>query len=157
MLVTLTRLVDPWEAQVLRSRLEADGIPATVAHAGHAVVHWPMSLALGGTAVQVPEAFLAASRALLAAYRAGDLEEVLNAELGMHAEHCPRCGSRQFLRTMSPRDRAIALLIVLLFAPFPARRSLRICDACGFRWRWGDAASTTPAHGTGVSRDPAAQ
>lgn len=142
MLVTLTRFVDPWEAHVVRARLEADGIPATIAHAGHAIVNWPMSLALGGTAVQVPAVSLTPARELLDDYASGALEEALDASLGMAREHCPGCGSSDFERTMPLRERLVALVIVVLFAPFPARRSLRICSACGHRWRWGAEAAT---------------
>lgn len=63
MLVTLARFLDPWEAYVVRALLEAEGLPATVAHAHHAIANWPMSLALGGTAVQVPAPLLVSARA----------------------------------------------------------------------------------------------
>ncbi len=138
MLVTVTRFLDPWEAYVVRARMEAEGIPATVAYANHAIVNWPMSLALGGTAVQVPEGFLAQAREVLSEYEAGALEDALNAALGLEREHCPRCGSTDFKRTMPWGKRARAALIVALFAPYPASRSRFICRNCGCRWNWGD-------------------
>lgn len=139
MLVTLARFVDPWEAVVLRERLEADGIPATVAFANHAIAYWPMSLALGGTAVQVPSALLEQSRAILSDYETGVLEAELNEEIGMNVEHCPRCGSTDFMRTMPLHKRLLALAIVLLFAPYPTRRSQFICKDCGCQWHWGES------------------
>lgn len=138
MLVTLARFVDPWEAQVVRARLAADGIPASVAYAHHAVAYWPMSLALGGTAVQVPATFLDRSRTLYSDYETGTLENELHAELGTSRETCPRCGSSDFKRTMAWHKRLLAILIVLVLAPFPARRSRRICHNCGCRWNWGE-------------------
>lgn len=138
MLVTLARFIDPWEAEVVRTRLEADGIPATVAFANHAIVNWPMSLALGGTAVQVPASLLEQSRALLSDYQTGVLEAELNEEVGIKGEHCPRCGSTDFTRTMPLRKRLSAVAIVLLFAPYPTSRTRFICRDCGCQWDWGE-------------------
>lgn len=138
MLVTLTRFVDPWEAEVFRARLEAEGIPASVAFANHAVVNWPMSLALGGTAVQVPDSLLEQSRRLLADYRAGRLEDELNEQIGASREHCPSCGSTDFKRTMALRKRLMAIFIVLAFAPYPASRTRFVCRECGCEWEWGE-------------------
>ena len=41
MLVTLARYFDPWEAHVLRARLESEGIPATVTGDQHIIANWP--------------------------------------------------------------------------------------------------------------------
>ena len=139
MLVTLARFVDPWEAHIVRARLEAEGVPASVAYANHAIVNWPMSLALGGTAVQVPRCSLEQSRALLSNYEAGILEDVLNEEIGIKREHCPDCGSTNFRRTMPWHKRLYAIAIVLLFAPFPTSRSQFICKDCGCQWKWGES------------------
>jgi hypothetical protein len=138
MLATVAKFLDPWEAYVVRARLVAEGIPATVAFANHAIANWPMSLALGGTIVQVPESFLAQSQEILAAYQAGTLEAELNDTIGLQNEHCPRCGSTNFTRTMSRRGRMYAILIVLFVAAFPTKRSLFICKDCGCRWEWGE-------------------
>lgn len=141
MLVTLAKFLDPWEAHVVRARLEAEGIPASVAFANHAIVNWPMSLALGGTRVQVPDSFLAWARQLLADYEGGVLEAELNAAAGLEPERCPRCGSPNFRQTMPWRERLWAVLIVLIVAAFPAKRRLFICRDCGQRWNWGDGGS----------------
>lgn len=138
MLSNLARFLDPWEAYVLRARLEADGIPATVAFANHAIANWPMSLALGGTLVQVPTSFLEQSRAILAQYEAGALEEELDETVGSTREHCPRCGSTDFMRTMLLRKRMFALVICVVFAPFPSSRSRFVCQSCGCEWDWGE-------------------
>ncbi len=137
MLATVAKFLDPWEAYIVRARLEADGIPASVAFAQHAIVNWPMSLALGGTLVQVPAEFLGPARKILADYEAGILEGELNEVTGLQREHCPRCGSTNFKRTMQLRKRVYAILVVLLVAAFPAKRSTFICQNCGHRWEWG--------------------
>lgn len=138
MLVTLAKFLDPWEAYVVRARLEADGIPATVAFINHAIADWPMSLALGGTVVQVPASVFEQARSILTAYQAGTLEDELNDAIGSQREHCPRCGSINFKRTLPWRTRLYLTLIVLFVAVFPMKYSLFICRACGFRWQWGE-------------------
>lgn len=139
MLATAAKFLDPWEAYVVRARLEADGIPATVAFANHAILNWPMSLALGGTAVQVPADFLAKAQTIIANYQAGVLERELDESIGSQAEHCPRCGSTRFIRTMPWRERVYAVVIVVLVAAFPTKRRLFICSHCGHRWQWGES------------------
>lgn len=138
MLATVAKFLDPWEAYVVGARLEADGIPATVAFANHAVVNWPMSLALGGTLVQVPTEFLAQAKKTISDYQAGILEDELNETIGLQREHCPRCGSTNFKRTMQLRKRIYAIFVVLFVAAFPAKRSTFICQDCGHRWEWGE-------------------
>ena len=54
MLITLGRYLDPWEAHVLRARLEAEGIPAYVSNDSHVLANWSLAYALGGVALQVP-------------------------------------------------------------------------------------------------------
>jgi len=138
MLVTLARFLDPWEAYVVRARLDADGIPATVAFANHVIANWPISLALGGTSVQVPASFLGQSRQILSDYSAGALESVLNEQLGLQSERCLRCTSMNFQRTMPLRERLSAIAIILFLAVFPTRCNRFICKDCGYQWEWGE-------------------
>jgi len=53
-LITVKTFRDPWDAHLFRMRLEADGIPAFVANDQHVWMKWPISTALGGVRVQVP-------------------------------------------------------------------------------------------------------
>jgi len=138
MLATVAKFLDPWEAYVVRARLESEGIPATVAYANHAIMNWPQSLALGGTAVQVPTPFIGRAREILSEYRSGALEDELVEAVGIQREHCPQCGSTNFKRTMQLHKRLWAILIVLVVAAFPAKRSTFICRECGYRWQWGE-------------------
>jgi hypothetical protein len=69
-LVEVARLLDPVEAEILRGRLEAEGVPAMVAdtHAAHVLFR---SL-IGGVRVLVPEAGLERAREILKADARGD-------------------------------------------------------------------------------------
>ena len=64
-LVTVFQAFNPAEAQVVRSRLEAAGLLATVAHELSALSMDGYALAAGGILVQVPAEQAADARALL--------------------------------------------------------------------------------------------
>jgi hypothetical protein len=138
MLVTVGRFLDPWEAYVVRARLEAEGVPATVAFASHAILNWPMSLALQGTSVQVPENFFAQSGEILSDYSSGTFERELNEATGSQSEHCSRCGSTNFRRTMPLHKRMLAILIIFFLTAFPTSRNRFVCRECGHEWDWGE-------------------
>lgn len=72
-LVTVARFSKPMEAQILRMRLEADGIPAVIADENMIRVNWFLSNALGGVRVQVPSRRLQEAHEVMAALRAGRL------------------------------------------------------------------------------------
>ncbi len=99
MLVTVASFRDPWEAQLFRSRLEAEGIVALVAHQNHIGMNWAYSTALGGVKVQVPDAELAGVREVVARCRAGGFRDDLLAVFGdLDDPRCPRCGLLHFER-----------------------------------------------------------
>lgn len=77
--VILDRFLDPLEAHVVKARLDAEGIDATVSD-DQLSMAWPVAFVVGGTAVRVAEADLARARAILDAYRRGDYERDLPVE-----------------------------------------------------------------------------
>jgi len=72
--VTLTRFSTAWEAEILRARLQEEGIFAAVADAHTITMNWLYSNAMGGVRVQVPQGQLAAAREVLVAMQRGDFE-----------------------------------------------------------------------------------
>ena len=138
MIATVARFLDPWEAHIVRARLEAEGVPATVAFANHSIANWPMSFALGGTAVQVPMQYLEQSRNIIADYQSGRLETELHEAVGSKTEHCPSCGSLEFKRSIPWRERFLALALGLFSSAFPTSQSRLICRACGHHWQRGE-------------------
>ncbi|MBK9138484.1 MAG: DUF2007 domain-containing protein [Verrucomicrobia bacterium] len=64
-LVTVSRVFSPAEAQLLRSRLEAAGIPAVVTHETAALMIDGYSMAAGGVLVQVADDRVEEARELL--------------------------------------------------------------------------------------------
>jgi Putative prokaryotic signal transducing protein len=66
-LVTVFRALNPVEAQLIRSRLEASGFHAEVKHELSALSMDGYSLAVGGILVQVPESEASEARELITA------------------------------------------------------------------------------------------
>jgi|SRR5690625_488216 len=139
MLATIGSYLDPWEAHVLRARLEADGIPATVAGDHHMIMNWPISIALGGARLQVPSQFLDQAREILAACNAGDFEKDLMASYPGTVDTCPKCGSEKIKRSESNWRRILVILTtVVASAPFPAKGTRMCCLECDHRWKEKD-------------------
>ena len=138
MLKTVGRYFDPWEAYILQGRLEAEGIPASVANAQHILANWPLSVALGGAVLQVAGADLQRAEAIIAEYYAGVFENGLLAENPDAADTCPACGSADISGSVPHRQRALTVATFLLAsAPFPTRASRMECATCGNHWRYG--------------------
>ena len=71
-LVMVARIYDPLEAEMLRGRLESEGVPAMVADTLTAQTNPFYKLAIGGVRVMVPEAYLAQAREIVRADVRGD-------------------------------------------------------------------------------------
>jgi hypothetical protein len=109
--VLLRRYADVMDAQTLRARLEAEGIPVLLGAANHAVAMGFFSPALGGTRVEVPEDLAPQARDVMEAFDAGKL--MLEDEPGVPVE-TPGDG---VWSTDRRRLREIAVIgLVLLFA-----------------------------------------
>ncbi len=145
MLVTIEHFFDPWEAHILRARLEADGIPAVVANDRHIMACWPLSMALGGAALQVREEHAQQARDIVSAYRSGALREELIAEHPEAQDVCPACGSQELESSVPLSQSALNLAVFMLAsAPFPMSASQRKCRTCGHAWR-SDACDEAPS------------
>lgn len=71
-LVTVERVTEVWEAHILRARLEAEGILASIADEHLVAMDWFYSNAIGGVRVQVPACELNRALEVLAALQRGD-------------------------------------------------------------------------------------
>jgi Putative prokaryotic signal transducing protein len=134
-LVTVANFTEPWEAHMFRTRLQAEGILAFVAHDQHVGNDGFIATALGGVKVQVTPDDVDAARAIERDCRAGRYRAELEAAFGQEAEHCPNCASVDF--TTGPSQGHIAAAAVALVAggAFPTLgESIRWCRQCGTRW-----------------------
>jgi len=130
--VTIERFLDPWEAHVVKARLVAEGIDARVSNDQLSMVDWPMAFALGGSALQVPDADVAQARDILAAYHRGDFEREL-VEEGYLPPPTPdvcTCGAHAY--GIPWRERVLVVVLFLIGgATYPTRADPGPCTTCG--------------------------
>jgi hypothetical protein len=69
--VTVARSLVPTELQILRARLEGDGIPALVVDEGINRINSLWSIAVGGARLLVPQQFAADAKQIIALVRSG--------------------------------------------------------------------------------------
>ena len=136
MTVTVARYFDPSEAHVVRALLESAGLMATVADDHHVTANYPLSTALGGVRVQVPQEQAEAAREWVAAYASGELERELESETGETREACPACGSHRLTGHVPVADKLLAVAVFVVgAATYPSRDSLGECQDCGHTWQ----------------------
>lgn len=132
--VVIDSFTNPLDAHVARGLLESEGIPAMLHSEHHVWANWPLSQALGGVRLQVPEEHARAARDLLARQRGGEFERALEEQQGVTETRCGRCGSADLRYVRNP------WLVLLLVATlglsgiiFPPGIKGRKCNACGMR------------------------
>jgi len=136
MLTTVATFQEPWEAYMLRFRLEAEGIPAVVSLQYHVWMNWSLSTALGGVKVQVPRGHAHEARSIERRCRAGEFKAELEAEFGdLDDPRCPICGSIHYRKRRSIPQSLLAVVLTLSFGEvFPPWRWVRRCKQCGAKW-----------------------
>jgi hypothetical protein len=77
--IEIARFADVYEAEIVASRLRADGFSPTLGGAEHAKVNFLVLQALGGVSLSVPDSQADAARVLLEALRGG-LERIEDAD-----------------------------------------------------------------------------
>jgi hypothetical protein len=133
-LVTVASFRDPWEAHMLCSRLEWEGIPASVAHDFHVGNNWPWSTALGGAKVQVPSMFAGDARVVEGQSRDGTYTSELRAQFGdIDDTTCTSYGSSD-VRRRRPVGSIIEALLLSTIALVPAFGWTYRCNICGTKW-----------------------
>ncbi len=126
MLVTISRYSMPYEAQIAKSRLDTEGIPAFIADEHTINMQWLYSNALGGVRLQVPEPYVETALALLAEDREQDLTD----QVACESEACPACGSTATEFFQIGRRWAFLMILGINFPLFPIKNGIR-CKRCG--------------------------
>jgi hypothetical protein len=108
-LVTVARLYNSLEAEMLRGCLQAEGIPATLGDAQTIQTDTLLTQALGGIRLMVPTSCEQAARATVAAFERGDLtiDELPADDIGAAAD------ADSTSQTGMPR---LTLLVILVLA-----------------------------------------
>lgn len=71
-LVTIVRVTEVWEAHIIKARLQAEGLLASIADEHLVSMDWFYSNAIGGVRVQVPACEEDRARQILEAVQRGD-------------------------------------------------------------------------------------
>ncbi len=126
MLKTVATYSFPYEAQIARGKLDAEGIPAFVADEQTINMQWLYSNALGGVKLQVPPPFVEQALRVLAE----DRSQVLEQEKGYDTQPCEQCGSFDTEPYQVGKRWAFLVFLGLDFPLFPVKNTVK-CNACG--------------------------
>jgi hypothetical protein len=142
-LVTLETFTSPWEAQLARARLEAEGIHSFIADENFIRLYWALSNAVGGVKLQVREEDATRAAELLQTRR--PIPEIyLVTEEEAARPRCPGCKSDNvFFERWSRRGFIGSWILLGLPLPIPLRRWS--CRNCGAEWKEEEIGSPRPA------------
>ncbi len=123
--VTVGWYLNPVEAQIAKSQLESENIPAFLHSVNHSSMVWPITLALGGIQLQVPPSAVARAKEILDNQESAQDEDFVL---------CPNCKSED-TRTYEASWRLSMVSSHVLGIPLPFRRQRRHCENCGNTWK----------------------
>ena len=137
-LKTVESFTGPIEAHIAKGRLEAEGIPAFVAHENHIWANWVFSNALGGVKVQVSESNYEAAQEILKQHIDGGFEETLNQEFSnLEVNACPSCGGTEYVSSVPLFSKIMLFLTFGLFSViYKPRKENHKCAKCGCMWKY---------------------
>jgi rubredoxin len=131
-LQTIATFTSPWEAQLARAALEAEGIEAMIADEHLIRLYWALSNAIGGVKLQVRPDDAERATSLLASCK--PLPELyLVSEEDAGQQRCPECRSARVDFERWSRLGFVSSW-VLLGLPLPIPRNRWICRNCGAEW-----------------------
>lgn len=142
--LTVIRTVDhPTEADLIKARLEAAGIPVFLKNYETINANWLYANALGGIQVVVREEDAPRARQILdeepemvasvEELPTAPGEDVVEAEVVI----CPRCGSTH-VHYEKYNYRLFFLSMLILSLPLPFKKGEWVCEDCGYRWKDDD-------------------
>jgi hypothetical protein len=136
-LVTIGWFTEPWDAHLVRGRLQAEDVFVCIVHEHHVWANWMYSNVLGQVKLQVLEEDAERGAKVLRRCRRGDFEKDLEHEFGaLPKEQCPACRSTE-IRQRTSVSRALLAFAVLgaLGVAYPPRKNVFRCGGCGREWR----------------------
>jgi Putative prokaryotic signal transducing protein len=127
--VSVDGFTDAIHADIVRGRLEAEGIPALLANRHLVTADWTVSQALGGVRIMVPPEHVLAAREIIAQIDAGeflDTDEEFSQD-----DVCETCNTLLVRKTSSTWKLALFSIHLLLPLPLPFRKHYFYCPQCG--------------------------
>ncbi len=126
--VVIDGFIDVIQADIVRGRLEVEGIPAILGNRHLVAADWMYAQALGGVRILVPREFVSEARAIIADIDSGqflDADETLRQEGA-----CADCGAKLSRKSSSSWKFALFSLHLLLPIPLPFRKNVFYCQQC---------------------------
>jgi hypothetical protein len=130
-LITIASYSTSYEANVVRSGLEAFGVEAILADEHTINANWVWSNALGGVKIRVSESEVELARDLIKVEPRGAEEE--QEAWGASTTICPMCSSPHTRFFLDKRGAFLAWLV--LGIPLLPPMSKRTCSNCGHKWK----------------------
>ena len=130
-LVTIASYTDSLQANIIKGRLEAESIPATLANEQYINADWLLSNALGGVQLQVPADYEQAAKAILESIDAGDLAITDDEETAQLT--CPLCQSDD-IKTRKWLWRFSFIALNFFHLPLPFSQHAYHCNHCQHQW-----------------------
>ncbi|MDQ3290823.1 MAG: DUF2007 domain-containing protein [Bacteroidota bacterium] len=131
-LITIATFPDAVKAQIMRGRLEAEGIPAFIADE-HTLTNQPyLYMAYGGVRLQVTEIDRDKALAIIKTQNPfSDLETMPD----LLSDQCPNCHSNK-VEEVSTRNRSILTFLRTLLTTGTDEIKVRRfkCQNCGYNW-----------------------
>jgi len=137
MLKTVSRHLTGIDAHIIRTRLEAEDIPAFINTEHYIGLDWSLALALDYIKVQVPYNYFDDAKQVLDNIDQGIYQAELEAELGSEAFEqpgCPKCGEHQITPVTWPAKLSLFSIFLLIALPLPYTQHLKRCTSCNHRW-----------------------
>ena len=125
--VIVDSFIDVIHADIVRGRLEAEGIPAILGNRHLVSAEWMYSQAMGGVQILVPLEQIDDARAVIAQIDSGEFS-VASEELRQE-ESCKACGTALVRRTAGSWKFAL-LITHFLWLPLPFRKNVFFCPNC---------------------------
>ncbi len=117
----------PYEAQIAKSLLTSQGIPAIIENEHTINMYWFYSNALGGVKVLVPEDYLERAKFIISNDYSADVDE----KFSLQKEKCPSCGGLNLLAHTQGRRTAF-IFLMLIGLPISRYKHGMKCQDCGY-------------------------
>ena len=125
--MVVDNFIDVIHADIVRGRLEAEGIPAILGNRHLVTAEWLYSQAMGGVQIMVPRDQVDEAREIIAQIDAGEfagIDEELRQE-----DSCSTCGTA-LVRKTSLSWKLALFIGHFLFLPLPFNKNNFFCPQC---------------------------
>lgn len=130
-LITVASYSHSLQANIVKGRLLAEKIPASLANEQYINADWLLSHALGGVQLQVPKRYEKEAREMIDLIEQGQFETD-NKDISTQSI-CPNCQSDDIISKNFIR-KASFLSTNILHIPLPIPKDTYLCKQCQYQW-----------------------